>query len=310
MVETLRSVVDHVFGAEKDALGFEEVAPNAAAHVRAMQAVTAPWSRPVDRAFLAGFGSDRIGTAFAAGYTEALRALLPDPVTLAAFAVTEREGGAPRAMHTTLTWRADGSAVVSGEKTFVTLGRSAERVYVVVADGADDAGKNRLRLVRIAADAPGLGWFEGPALPIVPEVTHARLELRDVPVPATDVLPGDAYVHYVKPFRTIEDLHVHAALCGHLLRMARAFDLPLVLQAELVSAFGAVRALAAEPPLDRATHLALGGALAAFEHLLGAHAEALRTLPEGVRSRFERDVGLRFVAAKARARRLEVAFSR
>ena len=48
------------------------------------------------------------------------------------------------------------------------------------------------------------------------EIPHAEVGLDRVRVEASAVLPGDGYADYVKPFRTIEDAHVHCALLGYL----------------------------------------------------------------------------------------------
>ncbi len=302
---TLAALIDAAL--RETNLEFSAQCPALAAYLRGVRDATRHLEDPCERAFLGGFLADRIGMAFTAGYTEALGVLVGAEPSPAALAVTERGGGAPSAMHTTLTWEQGGARIV-GEKTFVTLGAEAECIYVVASEGRDAAGRNRLRLVRIRGDATGLTWSAGPVLPIVPEIAHARLQL-DVRVTAGDVLEGDAYVRFVKPFRTVEDIFVHAALCGHLLRMTRAFALPHALQAELIATFTSLHALSHEPPLARVTHIALGGVLQGFERLLSAHADALRSVRPDVVARFERDIALRLVAAKARARRLEVAFS-
>lgn len=306
---SFESLLDPVFATPASALTFAEKPPALDDHLRAMHVLTAALENGCDRAFVAGHASDRIGTAFAAGYTEALRALVPEAEhMLGAFAVTEAGGGAPSAMQTTLQLAADGSGTLHGEKTFVTLGALAERIYVVASEGHDERGRNRLRLVRIRREAAGLTWTPGPSLPIVPEVTHARLTLKNVHITPFDVLAGDAYDRYVKPFRTVEDLHVHAALLGHLLRVARHFQLPDALVADLLGSFVGLRALAEEAPLAASTHLALGGVLRGIEQLLGAHAASFSTLPDRVGGPLQRDLALRFVAAKAREKRLAAAF--
>lgn len=302
---TLAALVDAAL--RETNLEFSAECPALAAYSRAVRDATRHLEDPCERAFLGGLFADRIGTAFIAGYTESIGVLVGAQPSPAALAVTERGGGAPSAMYTTLTWQGDGARIV-GEKTFVTLGAEAECIYVVANEGRDAAGRNHLRLVRLRGDATGLSWSAGPVLPIVPEVAHAVLHL-DVHVPANDVLEGDAYVRFVKPFRTVEDIFVHAALCGHLLRMTRAFALPHALQAELIGTFAGLHALSHQPPLAHPTHIALGGVLQGFERLLSAHGEALRSVRPDVVARFERDIALRLVGAKARARRLEVAFS-
>ena len=47
-----------------------------------------------------------------------------------------------------------------------------------------------------------------PPTPFAPEIPHARITLANVTVRDEDVLPGDGYARYLKPFRTIEDTFV------------------------------------------------------------------------------------------------------
>jgi hypothetical protein len=44
-----------------------------------------------------------------------------------------------------------------------------------------------------------------------------------------DLLPGDGYDRYLKPFRSIEDIHIQAATLAWVLREARARRWPLEL---------------------------------------------------------------------------------
>src|SRR4030095_7345535 len=96
---------------------------------------------------------------------------------------------------------------------------------------------------------------------------HARLRFEDVRLPDEALLPGDGYSAYVKPFRTVEDLHVHAAVLAYLLREAlqRSWPKPWVERA--AAHLHAMRALAGEDPDAPATHVALAGALAAGDAL-------------------------------------------
>src|SRR5262245_25603109 len=97
---------------------------------------------------------------------------------------------------------------------------SAAQSLLVVASTGNVDGKNRLRVVRVPANAAGVR-IEPAVAPFVPEIAHARVTLDGVRVSAGDLLPGDGYDDYLKPFRTIEDLHVHGALLGYLIGVAR-----------------------------------------------------------------------------------------
>src|SRR3954464_502166 len=71
----------------------------------ATAAQRAGWTAPFDRAFAGGACADRLGFAFASGYAEALRALVPDlpPGSITALCATEEGGAHPRAIRTRLS---------------------------------------------------------------------------------------------------------------------------------------------------------------------------------------------------------------
>ena len=265
---------------------------------------------PVERAAAGGFAADRLGYAFASGYKEALRQLVPalgdEPAALAA---TEAGGVHPRNIHTRLD--SDGEDFrLSGDKAFVTLGSYVKTLLVVASQGSDSQGRNRLTLCRIPADRTGVVLRELPPTPFVPEIPHAVLQLREVAVAASERLPGDAYERYLKPFRTIEDLHVHAALLGFLLQLARRLDWPRPVRQELVLLLAAARSLCAAAPDDPAVHIALGALIAGCRRLLGELAPLWAAADTTTRTYWERDRALLEVAGKARAQRLEVAWAR
>jgi len=272
------------------------------------QRVAQPYATTVGRAFAAGFAMDRLGYAFASGYTEALTHLVP---TLeghrAALCATEKGGGHPRAMETRLEEVEDRYRLV-GEKSFVTLGAHAEELLVVACIGTDDHERKKLRLVRIPKDRDGVRLVEGPTSPFVPEIPYARLFLEGARVARDEVLPGDGYEDYVKPFRTVEDLHVMAAALGYVAQAMRRVDAPR----EQLEALGELStscfALALAEPLDAAVHVALGGAWKRFRVLVSE-------LPwdrtdELTRTRYERDRALFDVAGAVRRQRLDTAWGR
>ncbi len=275
-----------------------------------MTEVGSAFQDAIDRTIVSGFAADRVGWAFAAGYHHALRRLVPglrtgDPVALAA---TEDGGGHPRAIVSTLRPDGDGGFVLDGTKRFVTLGRYARRLLVVASTGTTAAGQNQLRLVRVAPDAPGLTLSDLPPTPFAPEIEHAQAVFASVPVTADDVLPGDGYERYLKPFRTLEDLHVLGAALGHLFAMGRRRRWPEVFCEDALAAVSAVRALAVEPPSSAATHLALGGVLRAVDGLVSAADAQLAGVADDEAARWARDRGILKVADRVRAMRLQAAW--
>jgi alkylation response protein AidB-like acyl-CoA dehydrogenase len=275
-----------------------------------MQAASAGLRTPIERAVAAGFAADRLGYAFAAGYQEALHQLVPTLGPLrAALCATEVGGVHPRAIATQLTAGAAGMRL-SGQKSWVTLGTHAEALLVVASEGADSHGRNRLCVCQVPRTRQGVTLGAQPPTPFAPEIPHATLHLHEVPVEPHERLAGDGYERYLKPFRTIEDLHVHAALLGYLLGVARRAGWPAACQEELAALIITARALAAMPPEDPTLHVALAGLLSSCERLVRAVEPLWQEAEPAERTRWERDCPLLAVAGKARAQRLAAAWER
>ena len=66
----------------------------------------------------------------------------------------------------------------------------------------------------------------------MPDIGHARLHLDNV---LCELLPGDGWDSYVKPFRSIEDLHVLAAITAWLYGIGRDGGWPAALRKASVS---------------------------------------------------------------------------
>jgi acyl-CoA dehydrogenase len=262
----------------------------------------------VDRAVHGGYLVDRLGYAFISGYRAALERLVPGIAPRACLAATESGGGHPRAMKATLRasstesgpWRLD------GHKTFVTLGTAADELLVVASIGESE-GKNRLVVVRLPSRREGVRLVEREPLPFVPEVPHAEAFFDSVLVEPSEILPGDGYDLCVKPFRTVEDVHVMAATVGYVLSLQRRFGLERVLFEEGLAHVHTLRSLGEESPRDALTHLALGSVLARIESFVERAVSELERVEREERERFLRDRSLLLVAGKARAQRLEAA---
>jgi acyl-CoA dehydrogenase len=273
---------------------------------------------PVDRAMAAALCMDRLGWAFASGYQEALRRLVPDlpPAAKTALCATEAGGNHPRAIQTSLVTQGDAYRL-DGTKTFTTLGAAADVLLVVardagaVAEGGDaPRGRVPLLVVRIPSSREGVHVAPMPALPFVPEVQHAESRFQGVHVAADERLPGDGYAAYLKPFRTIEDIHVHAALLAWLLGTGRRLGWPPGLLERLLVGAITARSLALARPDAAAVHLAVAGLLAQTATVLEALEPCWDAAPAPLRERWRRDRRLLGVAQGARARRSEVAWGR
>jgi alkylation response protein AidB-like acyl-CoA dehydrogenase len=256
----------------------------------------------VDRALVGGALADRLGYAFAGGYSEALRALVPNLDGIAAFCVTEAGGNHPKAIETKLT-TVEGGYELTGNKKWATVGSLAQSLLVCAT-----IGEHRLRMVRVRADAPGVTLTPSSA-PFVPEIPHAEITLDRVAVSEADLLPGDGYDDYVKPFRTVEDIHVHAALLGYLIGVARRRNFARDAIETLLALATTARALAAADAKAPATHVALAGTFALVTREVAAIETLWAQAPDDEYQRWQRDRVLLQVASKAREARRDKAWS-
>ncbi len=272
----------------------------------------AVWRNPMDRAIVGGFSADRLGWAFASGYQAALHALFPEVPEdrIAALCVTEADGNSPKAIKSAL--RREGNEwILNGAKRWTTLGSEGALFFVAARDATASGERAVIRVVRVASDAPGVTAQAMPATRFVPEVPHAQLRFDDVRVPAGALLRGDGYADYVKRFRTVEDLHVNAAVLGYLVREARRLAWPAQWIEQALALLEALRALAAEDCGTPAAHIALAGALAWNAGLIAqTEAHWSEAGDEPARKRWVRDKELLGVAAGARAQRTARAWER
>lgn len=266
---------------------------------------------PMEQALRGGLSADRAGYAFAAGYQAALRALVPSLPRdeLASLCATEEGGAHPRAIRTALRREEDGYRL-DGRKLFATLGTDAGVLLVVASAGEGDGGRNRLAVAAVTAGAVGVSRTPIPETPFIPEIPHSEIVLDAVRIAPEAVLPGDGYARYLKPFRTIEDLHVIAAVLAYVLGEANRARWPAPVRERLLFLISGFRALAGELPDDPGLHVALGGALESARRLLEETEALWDSVAPEARERWRRDVALLKVAGKARAQRLEKAWQR
>jgi hypothetical protein len=264
----------------------------------------------IDRATMGGFCADRLGYAFLAGYRAALLAI-DASLTRASLCATEEGGAHPRAIETRLVRVEDdgasrtGAYRLDGRKTFATLASVADTLLVVASVGRN-ATRNDLRVVRVPARRAGIAMNVRPPLPFTPEIPHAEITFRDVQIEPGEVLEGDGYTHVLKPFRTMEDMHVTAAWLAYLVRLARSAGARDVV-ARAVASVAALRSLSERDPSAADTHVALAGVLAQAATLLDDWN------PDGcdemTRERWRRDRPLLDVARNVRNLRREAAWA-
>jgi len=273
------------------------------------RAIAAEHPDTVQQAIVGGFVADRLGWAFASGYQAALRALFPDAPAdrICALCVTEADGNSPKAIKSSL--RRDGGWQLNGAKRWTTLGPDGALFFVAARDEAASKERPAIRLVKVPSGAPGLKVENMPATRFVPEVPHARLQFENLAIGDGDILPGDGYDLYVKPFRTVEDIHVQAAVLAYLMREGQRLTWPEHWIERLSALLAGFSTLSNMPASHAETHIGLAGALAISAGLIGeTDAFWLKSPTDPATLRWQRDKELLTVAGKARELRTKRAW--
>lgn len=255
---------------------------------------------PFELAALGGRAMATPGLAFLVGYQAALRVLWPSaPPSLGALCATERRSVRPADMHT----RLDGLRL-SGSKDFVTAGLEAE--WLLVAARSETAGAApQLNLAVVYPGEPGVTLEPLPTLPLMPEVGHGRLLLEQA---TCELLAGDGWDAYVKPFRSLEDLYVLTALTAWLYGVGQESAWPQDLRLQLLGLLAGCAEGSRQCAVSVGCHLLLGGLFAQFQALRGAIDAALAAGPVHWAQIWQRDQGVMTLAAAAREKRLNKAW--
>lgn len=258
-----------------------------------------PAASPLQLAIYGGYRAATPGLAFLAGYQAALRALWPGaPDALGAFCVTEQRSLRPADVRCRLD-----AGGVSGRKDFVTGGQAA-RWLLVSAREETEGEAPRLAVLQVDADAAGVRVEPGPTLPMLPDVPHARLLLDQA---VARRLPGDGWADYIKPFRTLEDLHVMAAVAAWVYGVGVRQNWPLALRLQLLAVLSGCAGVANEQLHSAAGHLALAAVSAGFTALRGELDPLFAHAPAPLAEQWQRDQRVLDLAQPARQRRLHKA---
>jgi alkylation response protein AidB-like acyl-CoA dehydrogenase len=254
---------------------------------------------PLQLALLGGRLAATPGLAFLAGYQGALRALWPAaPWTLGALCVTENRSTRPADMSTRIN-----ALTLDGRKDFVTAAEAADWLLVAAREEAAGAPV-QLALGVVRNGAPGVQIETLPALPLMPDVSHGRLHLHGA---QCERLAGDGWDDYVKPFRTLEDTHVLAALTAWLFGVGQESAWPQALQLRLLGLLAGCAEVARQCPSSADCHLMLAGLFAQFDSLRSDLDNAFATGDAHWAQLWQRDKGLLAIAGSARSKRLQKA---
>jgi hypothetical protein len=241
------------------------------------------------------------GLAFLVGYQAALRMLWPSaPLSLGALCATEQRSLRPADMQTRLQ-----DLHLNGRKDFVTAGDAAD--WLLIAARCEAQGESpRLSLAVVHAGEPGVKVDKLPAIPLMPDISHGRLQLDNA---LCERLAGDGWDAYVKPFRTLEDIYVLSAMTAWLYGVGQDNDWPQTLLLQLLALLAGCAEVSRQNPSLSSGHVLLGGLFAQFDGLKPALEQAFADGPELWAELWKRDRAVLDLAAGARSKRLAKALA-
>ena len=275
---------------------------------------------------LGGFLADRPAWAMVAGHQGAVRRLawecgglhLTPEGGIVAFCASEEGGAHPRAVHSSLVAAAGGDFRLNGQKRWATLAPSAAALLLIASVGRV-GDRNRLRSLCVPSDRPGIGISPmpltsptggGQRVTANPEVRHAVIDLNDVPVASAELMGGDGYADAIKPFRTIEDLYIGAAMTAYNLALARRWGWPAEAVEDLLLLLAAAEALAFGPLDQPAAHLGVAALGRATARVRDAHAGYWDLVDGEAAAAWRRATAGGGVAARAKELRRQAAWRR
>lgn len=219
---------------------------------------------PFERAVLGGFTCQQFSFAFMAGYQAALEKMFPNiaPNELKALCVSETKGGHPKFIETMLL-----DNRITGLKTYVTLGSDAAHLLVLCKTKEQVDGKPALKIVHLPQTANNIVVTDF-SLSFMLEVKHGQLALTDTAINANQILKGDGYKDYTKPFRSLEDILVGAAHQAMLLRQAIDNNWDAEVRDAMFLNLFTLKNLLDLPPSKKETHLLLAANDQGFKKLL------------------------------------------
>jgi len=256
---------------------------------------------PFELAVLGGRMMATPGLAFLVGYQAALRMLWPSaPPSLGALCATEQRSLRPADMQTRLK-----DLRLSGHKDFVTAGDAAD--WLLIAARSEEPGQTpRLSLAVVYPGEPGVRVEKLPPIALMPDVSHGRLELEQA---SCELLAGDGWDAYVKPFRTLEDIYVLSAMTAWLYGIGQDHAWPQTLQLRLLALLAGCAEVSRQAPHHPPGHVLLGGLFAQFDGLKVEIEQAFTESAPAWLPMWQRDRQVMDLAAGARAKRLAKALA-
>lgn len=252
---------------------------------------------------LSSLPADRLAWAFFSGYQGALQAAFGIAAgSVGAFAANETQRkltGIDTVIH-----QRGRDIVLTGNKSWILTGFDELTLFVLArrADGPT-SGPGSLSVVRTSLTNSGVVPELRRTQVVVPELPHSAVRFDSTPLAPGDVLPGDGYSDYAKPFRLREDVFVTGAVLGYLFAEAREGSWPTRWCQRAMAALSLLEVCSRGDPRTSETVILVAGALS-FAGDVIREAESLWTSDQSrARDRWLRDKAILEIGKEARRQR-------
>jgi alkylation response protein AidB-like acyl-CoA dehydrogenase len=256
--------------------------------------------------------ADRRATGSLAGHQASIRRLFPDTAAdaICAFCISEERGPHPKYIDTALRRtgnEADGTWRLDGSKRWGSVAPDSDLLYVAASIGRD-GDRNDLRMVAVPTDRAGVSLDLEPYRDYGPDMRIADITFDNVAVTSDEIIPGDAYLSYIKAFRLIEDVFNTAGSQIAMLRLAREHSRPHDQAETLVGLICQALAVSTTDMDSPEAIVLLSAYLRASAEFWDAAWASWPDAPQAVLDAWRPDRGLLDIAARARETRRQSAW--
>ncbi|WP_342619494.1 hypothetical protein [Rhodoferax sp. GW822-FHT02A01] len=212
---------------------------------------------------MAAHKADRLAWAFFSGYQGAIQAAFPNLAEAGeVVAFCANETGRKVTEITTKVDHRSGIPHLHGQKSWALSG--VENLALLVLARRSDGpqkGAGSLVMVKLPSSSFGVSWGVARSQAVVPELSHSEVRFDSVRLDTAQLVPGDGYSEFAKPFRVLEDVFVSGCTLAYLLAEAQSGKWATNWCQRCIAAIAMLQVCTRLDPKDIHTHILVSGSL-------------------------------------------------
>ncbi len=265
-------------------------------------------------AIAAAVRADRMAWVFFSGYQGALHAGFGGgPVKaerrIASFCANE--SGHKLTEITTSLHKSAGAWRLQGRKSWLFAGVDDLDLFVLArAPEGPASGPGSLAIVRVPGNTAGVELSAPRPQNVVPELPHREAGFVDVRVDSGQLLTGDGYRDYARPFRLREDVFVTGCTLAYLLAQGHRAGWPTPWRQRCIAVLMTLGECASLSASDTRTELVTAGSLSLAGEVIEQADQLWAASESAAAARWRRDKPILSGGKEARRQRALAAWSR